>query len=90
MQRIASLAAAAVATLFASAALAQMTGVADAQFETIVSVSPDGSAAVLQDAAGQQRTIMLDQSTTITRQGRPRRCRRAGWSLRSCPGDPAA
>jgi len=71
MQRIASLAAAAVATLFASAALAQMTGVADAQFETIVSVSPDGSAAVLQDAAGQQRTIMLDQSTTITRQGRP-------------------
>ena len=71
MQRIASLTAAAAATLLASAALAQMTGVADAQFETIVSVSPDGSAAVLQDAAGQQRTIVLDQGTSITRQGRP-------------------
>lgn len=71
MQRITSLAAAAAATLLASAALAQMTGVADAQFETIVSVSPDGSAAVLQDAAGQQRTIVLDPGTSITRQGRP-------------------
>jgi hypothetical protein len=72
MQRIASLVAAAAATLLASAALAQMTrSVNDAQFETIVSVSPDASAMIVQDAAGQQRTILLNQGTSITREGRP-------------------
>ncbi|HEX5064860.1 MAG TPA: hypothetical protein VFY49_01985 [Myxococcota bacterium] len=75
MQRIASsLAAVCAAALLAPAAFAQMTGggvVSDSQFETIVSVSPDASAMIVQDAAGQQRTVILGPGTSIERQGRP-------------------
>jgi hypothetical protein len=73
-QVVSSMAAAALATLLASAAFAQMTSggvVSDAQFETIVAVSPDASAMIVQDAAGQQRTILLNTGTSIERQGRP-------------------
>jgi hypothetical protein len=73
MKRISAfLAASGAAALLAPAALAQVnTGVADAQFETIVSVSPDARSMVVQNAAGQQRTILLSTGTTVTRPGRP-------------------
>jgi hypothetical protein len=70
-----SAAAACLAAFLGSGALAQMhtgsPGVADTQFETIVSVSPDAHQMVVRNAAGQQRTILLDSATSITRQGRP-------------------
>src|SRR5262245_31719123 len=75
MKRIASSwAAVCVAALLASAASAQMTSggvVSGSQFETIVAVSPDARAMIVQNAAGQQRTVMLGPGASIERQGRP-------------------
>jgi hypothetical protein len=73
-QVVSSLVALLLAALLASAAFAQMTSggiVPDSQFETIVAVSPDASAMIVQNAAGQQRTVLLNTGTSIERQGRP-------------------
>ena len=75
MRRIAcSLAVATVAALLAPGAFAQMNAGAARTlaepFETVVSVSPDVSRIVVQDAAGQQRTVLLNDATGIVRQGR--------------------
>jgi hypothetical protein len=77
--------AAGAAALLATGAVAQMnsgtgrtgtgmtpdTGMAAGQPETIVSVDPTANRIVVENAAGQQRTIRLDNTTGIQRQAAP-------------------
>jgi hypothetical protein len=80
MHRILSCVAAAGALLLASDAGAQIqpgaggtrsdTGVIAEPFETVVRVDRNPNQVVVRDAAGQQRTIFLDDTTALERQGR--------------------